>query len=325
MSETTAVTTWVDDSDLRKTVKATLFAKGNDAEMTLFLHECRRCGVHPMDRMIVPAVFEMRNGERRYTSITTIDLLRARAGETGEHAGTDDAVFVVDDDGRPVLASVTVYRMVQGHRFAYTASARWDEYNIDNEMWARMRFGQLAKCAEALALRKAFPRQLAKLYTTEETDRETFRSLGDIVTHGNTPRAVEAGVDRRQLAQEAEAAVEALSGGGTEPAATEGTPDDLTKTVGTLEWMTTSLGALRLASASGGDNRRYFEDTAAGPALVDADLLRACGRVDGNGNVVATNLKAALKAREKSPVWDKLVVAVKAEYDGAFRPSAEAR
>ncbi len=39
--------------------------------------------------------------------------------------------------------------------------ARWSEYkpSSDDFMWQKMPHGQLAKCAEALALRKAFPRQ----------------------------------------------------------------------------------------------------------------------------------------------------------------------
>lgn len=93
-------------------------------------------------------------------------------------------VYEFDADG-PVLktvylsahpnkATVTVYRMVSGTRVPFTASARWKEYaQTDKDgnpvaMWKKMPYLMLAKVAEALALRKAFPNDLSGLYTNEE-------------------------------------------------------------------------------------------------------------------------------------------------------------
>jgi hypothetical protein len=89
-------------------------------------------------------------------------------------AGSDDPVFRDDgfDDGHPSAATVTVYRITQGQRFNYSATARWSEYCPDNApMWKRMPHTMLGKCAEALALRKAFPQQLAGLYTSDEMEQ----------------------------------------------------------------------------------------------------------------------------------------------------------
>lgn len=107
---------------------------------------------------------------------TGIDGYRLTAARTGQHAGTDDAVFgPEDDDGHPAWAQVTVYRFLpNGYNASFTATARWDEYRQAKRsgeltgMWSSMPYGQLAKCAESLALRKAFPAELSGVYTREE-------------------------------------------------------------------------------------------------------------------------------------------------------------
>lgn len=68
-------------------------------------------------------------------------------------------------------ATVTVYKLMGGMKCPFTASARWEEYcpfPPNDNMWRKMPYNQLAKCAEALALRKAFPAELSALRTDEE-------------------------------------------------------------------------------------------------------------------------------------------------------------
>jgi hypothetical protein len=72
-------------------------------------------------------------------------------------------------------ATCTVYRMVQGEKCAFTATARFGEYLPEppnDFMWQKMPHGQLGKCAEALALRRGFPQELADLHTFEELDHD---------------------------------------------------------------------------------------------------------------------------------------------------------
>lgn len=149
-------------------VRKTVANGATDAELRLFLFDCQRRGVHPLDKLLH---FTKRGG--KYTPVTSIDFMRSQAAMTGEMAGSDDAIFVdALDGGHPESAMVTVYRLTQGQRFAYSATARWSEYCPDNApMWRRMPHTMLGKCAEALALRKAFPQQLAGLYSREEMDQ----------------------------------------------------------------------------------------------------------------------------------------------------------
>ncbi len=157
-------------------IKRTVANGATADELKLYLYDCARQGVHPLDKLIH---FTKRGG--KYTPITSIDFMRTRAADTGDYAGSDDASFhfellangAPDYVKPPRSATVTVWRLVQGQRCPFTATARWSEYKpAENDfMWQKMPHTMLAKCAEALALRKGFPRQLAGLYAKEELDQ----------------------------------------------------------------------------------------------------------------------------------------------------------
>src|SRR6185312_3745915 len=130
-------------------------------ELGLFAMVCKRTGLDPFTKQI----YAIKRGGRM-TVQTGIDGYRVLAVRTGELAGIDDAVYDNDDAEHPGRASVTVYRMVHGMRVAFTATARWNEYVQDSgSMWKRMPYLMLGKCAESLALRKAFPAELSGIYT----------------------------------------------------------------------------------------------------------------------------------------------------------------
>lgn len=154
-------------------IKRTIAKDATDDELKLFGLHCARTGLDPLAKQIF---FQKRKssstGEATITFVTSIDGFRLIAARTGEHAGTDDATF--DNEREPNKASVTVYRIVKGERCAFTASARWDEYYPGDKqgfMWKKMPCTMLAKCAESLALRKAFPNELSNMYTKEEMDQ----------------------------------------------------------------------------------------------------------------------------------------------------------
>lgn len=148
-----------------------------DEDLLLFLYTAKRTGLDPLANQI-HAVFRWnsRIGRETMSIQTGIDGFRLVAQRTGEYAGQDEVVFTPEDEATtyPEKASVTVYKMIQGNRVPFTATARWREYvSTDNKgapefMWKKMPYLMLGKCAEALALRKAFPNELSGIYTEDE-------------------------------------------------------------------------------------------------------------------------------------------------------------
>src|SRR5215471_5440384 len=97
-------------------IKRTVAPNATDDQLAMFIHDCNRRGVHPLDKLIV-----FTNAGGKYTPITTIDYMRSRAADSNQMAGSDDAVFTTEAS-KPTSASVTVYRLTNGERFAYAAT-----------------------------------------------------------------------------------------------------------------------------------------------------------------------------------------------------------
>ena len=146
---------------LKKTVATGL----DDNEFRLLIEVAQGTGLNLFQRQI----YGIKRGGKM-TIQTGIDGYRLVAARTGRHAGTSDAEFDSQDGNQPKWARVTVKKiMPNGFIADYTATARWTEYvQEQSPMWRKMPFLMLSKCAEALALRKAFPAELSGVYTSEE-------------------------------------------------------------------------------------------------------------------------------------------------------------
>lgn len=151
-------------------IKRTVAAGATSDELQLFLHQARRAGLDPLAKQIY---YVKRKGKGVIQ--VGIDGLRLIADRTGKYAGSDDAKFEgATDRTFPARAMVTVYKLVQGQRCPFSATARWDEYYPGDDQgfqWRKMPHAMLAKCAEALALRKAFPADMSGLYIHEEMEQ----------------------------------------------------------------------------------------------------------------------------------------------------------
>ena len=170
-------------------VKSVVFKGATDEELKLFFFECRRRGVHPLDRLIHPVVRKDKDGARRVSFQTSIDFFRSEAEGTGEYRGQKDVEYgpMTEwdkiDKKVPEYAKATIKRFDEhtGDIIEISATAYWEEYYPGEQLgfqWRKMPRLMLGKCAEALALRKAFPRKLAGLYTFEEMQ------LTDIISQG---------------------------------------------------------------------------------------------------------------------------------------------
>lgn len=149
----------------------------SDAQLAMFSSVCKLKRLDPFSRQIYATLRHDRESNTKKLTIQTgIDGFRLIAERTEKYGGQADFEWCGKDgkwcevwlqDGNPAAARATVYRKDWPHPFRRVA--RWSAYVQDRSpMWSKMGAEQLAKCAEALALRGAFPEELSGMYTDDE-------------------------------------------------------------------------------------------------------------------------------------------------------------
>lgn len=171
-------------------LKRTVCKGSTDDEFQLFMYQCKRTNLDPFAKQIHAVKRWDSKAGREVMSIQTgIDGYRLIADRTGLYEGQtepewcgDDGIWktVWLDTKNPLAARVGVWK--KGFKAPLYAVALWRGYAQTytpkgsskselTHMWSKMGDLMISKCAESLALRKAFPQELSGVYTHKEMEQ----------------------------------------------------------------------------------------------------------------------------------------------------------
>lgn len=168
-------------------LKNTICRGASDAELQLFTYACQDTGLDPFLKQIWAIMRNVKQPDGTYEKQLTIQIgidgYRVMRDRIRDQAGvplfegmdgpqwSDDGVEWFDFPApKPAYARVSIWR--RGISRPFVAVARGAAYEQDSPLWGKMYAEQLAKCAEALGLRRAFPAEMSKLPTGSVADYE---------------------------------------------------------------------------------------------------------------------------------------------------------
>lgn len=178
-------------------IKKTVAKGASDDELKLFLHIANKTGLDPFARQIYSVKrWNSDIGGYVMTPQTGIDGYRLIAERTGNYAPGKDTTFIYDENQKLISATAYIMKRVGEQWFEVTGTARYDEYaqmkkdGTPNVMWGTKPHIMLSKCAEGLALRRAFPAELSGVYVEDELGtpieekKEEPAGLNEVLTPG---------------------------------------------------------------------------------------------------------------------------------------------
>lgn len=174
----------INEEDLFKVLSNSLYVGAQQESIKMVISYCAAAKLDPMLKPVHIVPMFCATGQKdqkgydikamRDVVMPGIGLYRIQASRSGEFAGTSEPEFGNDItetlDGTeityPAWCKITVKRLLGvGSIAEFTAKEFWKENyatkgkdsKAPNTMWAKRPYAQIAKCAEAQALRKAFP------------------------------------------------------------------------------------------------------------------------------------------------------------------------
>lgn len=188
------------EQELMTVLQNSLYPGAQPESIKLVIGYCKAAGLDPMQKPVhIVPIWDSKARVLRDVVMPGIGLYRTQAARCGQYAGVTEPEFgpdVHDSLGGqnityPSWCRVTVKRLLPNGQIAeFTATERWlenyaqkggqDKSIAPNAMWTRRPYAQLAKCAEAQALRKAFP-EFGAQPTADEMDGRAINEDAEVV------------------------------------------------------------------------------------------------------------------------------------------------
>ena len=184
------------EPELMNVLRNSLYPGAKDDSIKLVIGYCKASGLDPMQKPVhIVPMWDSKSKAMRDVIMPGIGSYRTQAARSGEYAGISEPEFGPDITETlggvpityPAWCRVVVKRLLPNGLVAeFAAIERWKENYATagrdsaapNAMWKRRPYGQISKCAEAQALRKAFP-EFGAQPTADEMEG---KSLDDGVT-----------------------------------------------------------------------------------------------------------------------------------------------
>jgi phage recombination protein Bet len=234
------------EGELIEVLATSLYPGASVSAIKMVLGYCKASGLDPMQKPVhIVPMWDNKAGMMRDVVMPGIGLYRTQASRSGECAGVSEPEFgpdVTETIGGqqitfPNWCRVTVKRRLPtGEVVEFNAKEFWKEnYAVKggkdksiapNAMWTKRPYGQIAKCAEAQALRKAFP-EIGSEPTADEMAGKSLHedeTIIDASTGEITGRKPAVSMPARKPAPAAEAATDVPSKPAATQASTDGTP-----------------------------------------------------------------------------------------------------
>lgn len=255
------------EAELIEVLNTSLYPGASVNSIKMVLGYCKASGLDPMQKPVhIVPMWDSKAGSMRDVVMPGIGLYRTQAARTG-CAGVTEPEFGPDQTETiggqqitfPAWCRVTVKRRLQtGEVVDFTAKELWKEnYAVKggkeksiapNAMWTKRPYGQIAKCAEAQALRKAFP-EIGSEPTADEMAGKSLHD-DDTVIDGETGEIKTSGkpavsMPARKAAPAADQATD-VTPKTSAPASSDGTPC----TTGEIAYITKKITNKNLSIAS---------------------------------------------------------------------------
>lgn len=174
---------------MQQALRSSFYPGASDASINMVLTYCQAAGLDPMTKPVhIVPMYDKNAKIMRDVIMPGIGMYRIIADRSGKYAGQDDEEFGPERQNwgmnYPEWCKVTVYKITPVGRVAYSAKVFWLEaYAVQgrdsdapNAMWRKRPYGQLSKCAESAALRKAFP-EIGMQPTAEEMEGRMLEGM----------------------------------------------------------------------------------------------------------------------------------------------------